>query len=474
MTLQDIFSEEMQNLKDRMETVGNKFPNLMRAFSLKKNDPHIEKMISSFALISASLEYEVAKKIAKEIQSIFVNVFPNEFTTIPPTGMIQITPSKGEHFQLQKGQVFRSGNNIFKVKRDFFINDLKIDSFDKVFYNDKLSLKIILTGNNLLKIQNIDLCLDLKTINSIFRSENLIQGLLKNRDVYDTSFDIKLHNIPSIKEFFSYQSQSCFVRLSNFQLHKNINSELEIYIPLKENVNLENVSIKINTAIVENKFTVQSSAFRLKNGQECDIPSETNIEIISVKKVFKLTGEEIKHVNQDSNGWHVLIKSNNKFPSIYIDSIMDEDVFVEMECFNKSNNYEQIFFDEYIPGNIDWADYPSEALQFVLQNEITKLIQLMYLDNNSMQNSLQNVGDLIQIYDKTLKIKFENIETYEIIKPVRLSNYVIPKIHLLLTASVNTSNFLLLRHIVQEIQNKVNTKIDFSFQTNLGEVNFEP
>jgi len=70
----NIYDKQITNFKYRIENIGQKYPNLLQAFSMKKNDPHIERMISSFAMISASLEYEVEKKISKEIKSIFVNI----------------------------------------------------------------------------------------------------------------------------------------------------------------------------------------------------------------------------------------------------------------------------------------------------------------------------------------------------------------------------------------------------------------
>jgi hypothetical protein len=464
MNLEDIFSENMINLKNRIDTIGSKYPNLMKAFSFKKNDPHVEKMINAFALISASLEHEVAKKMAKEIRSIFLNIYPDEFATNPPVGIIKITPNQGKHFKINKNQILRDTSNIFKIKRDFYINDIKITKITKTFYKNQLGIEILINGNNLNELTNIDFFMDLNTLNHIFASELSIKAIIKNREYYDSECDLSLHEDFSIKEFAFNHKQQCFCRLNNLTLQNNIQNNLEIFIPLKYNLNNE-PNIQTNCLVAINRFSSQSYPFLLENNKECIIPIDSNHEIIKVNKILNLNGKVIPYVNEDLSGWHCVINKENI--CVYIDQPFHETVFCEIECFNKEINVENPYFDEYIPGYVSWVENPSEPLKYIYNNEVSKLIQFIYLDQKTPKEIFTIISQLLS------NVEFSNIEEIETIKPVKVLNYIIPQIHAVISCLTNSKNFLLLRNVVYEIKKRTNSEVQILFNTSLGEVLYE-
>jgi hypothetical protein len=471
MNLEELFSEQMINLKNRIETIGSKYPNLIKAFSLKKNDPHVEKMISSFALITASLEYEVAKKMAKEIRSVFLNVYPEEFTTVPPAGMVIIKPNHGQYFKIEKDRNLRDNIAIFKTTRDIYVGDVTVAQINKTFHHNIMCLHVTLEGNQLETLKILDLYIDINTLNSIFLSEKSVIGTLKNREQYETEFDISIHDSFNIRDFCLHQSHFSFVRISNLKIQNNPEGKLELFIPLKRNVEIDNSIVQTNLIPVSNRFMTHSAPFDLVQQTECLIPEDLNQEIINIKAIKKLNGDVIEHINQDNNGWHLLVGKHGF--EIYVESEINEPVIAEIECFNTHFDPENIVFEEYIPGATRWHEVPSDAFRHIYQNDINKLIQLMYIDNKSLDTALKSISELLVIYNAMLKINFNNIETVESIKPVKLVNYVVPKICHTISCSTNTNNFLLLRHIVEEIRRRINTKIDFIFNTSEGEMYYE-
>lgn len=471
MSLEQLFGENISSLKQRLETIGSKYPALIRAFSMKKNDPHVEKMISSFALISASLEFEVAKKMAKEIRSIFMNLFPEDFSTIAPTGIVNLYPSPGKHFTIDAGMILRDNGTIFRVKRKAFINDLVITSVEKTFFQNQLGLNIIFEGKKLNEIQCIDLMFDAETINAIFHSETLVTGTLKNRENYDSQFSINLCESFSLKDFCLYPNQFLFATLSGLAIQKGIGETMEIFIPLKSNVSSKNFVIHTNKIVVENKFIMQSAPFRLTSEIETMIPIDQSMEIINVKKLLNKDGKFLPHVTTDPSGWHLIIGKENT--GVYMSEKFDDMVFAEIECFNKNTDLKQPFFEEYIPGQVSWHDIPTSSYKYVYQNEVTKLIQLMYLDQNSANHALQSVSELLSIYNHSLQVTFTHIDYTETIKPTKLANYVLPKLFSIVSCETSSDNFLLLRHIVEEIRKKLKTQIEFLFYTPKGEVYYE-
>ena len=320
-------------------------------------------------------------------------------------------------------------------------------------------------------IEAIDLLVDLNTLNAIFHSETKITGILKNRDLYETNFSAILHEDFCLRDFCIFPNQFCFIRLIDLQIQKGAENQIEIFIPLKNNININHTVIQTNCVILENRFITQSAPFRLISGEETIIPIDSGLEVINIKKLVTRDGKIVPHVNENAKGWHLLIGKDNI--GVYIDESFNDTVFTEIECFNTTFNTEAPFFEEYIPGTVSWYETPTEAYKYIYQNEVTKLIQLMYLDQNSIYNIFNTISELLSIYNCVLKVNFTNIEHLEIIKPIKISNYVVPKMCTLVSCTTDTTNFILLRHIVEEIRKKLHTKVDFLFNTPEGEALYE-
>lgn len=465
----NIYDKQITNFKYRIENIGQKYPNLLQAFSMKKNDPHIERMISSFAMISASLEYEVEKKISKEIKSIFVNIFPEEFANLPPIGSVLVTPEKNKHFKIEKNMTLRAENSIFVSKNDFYINDIYIDKIDQVFYNNQLCLQVIINGNNLESISTIDFLIDSQSLNKIIKDEKEITGILKNRDSYDTNFSLKLHSLTNLKEFLFFPFQSHFLRASNFKINRNLDF-LEIFIPLKSSVNLSQCSIQTNVVVIENRFTTLTVPFDLVQSAESLIPMERNCEFLRAKCLKKIDGEVIPHSTSDNSGWHIVLNDNST--SLYCDRNISEKVFLEMECYNSVVDANNIFFEDYIPGRLSWVHFPSEPFLYNYQSQISSLINLIKLDESSVKESLNAILILMNMYNKSFNLNFKDIEIIERIKPVKKANYILPKLFSMITARTSSSNYILLRHIAKEITKHIEN-VDCLFKTSDGNVIYE-
>ena len=476
MSLEEIFSEQMFSLKQRINNIGHKYPNLIKIFSLKKNDPHIEQMINSFALISASLEHEVTKKIAKEIQSILINVYPEEFAPIPPSGTVKITPNNGKFFKISKQTKLSDNKILFMTRRDTFVGDVYIKGITKTFLNNNYGLEINLTGNNLSELSTIDLFIDIKTINAILGSDLTIKGTLKNRAEYSTEFDVSIINDFSIKEFCFNDSHFSFLRISDLKPHSSATNDLTIFIPVKfPNLISEETYIQTNIVVIENKFTTFSTPFFVKQGEETPLPKDQNFAIRLIKNIQSMSGEIIPNVKENINGWHTIITKQGM--SLFIDGSWnggnEGHIIAEIECYNTNHNLENISFEEYLPGKVFWNEMPGNYHLQDEINEVTRLIQFMHIDHNSIHNSLNFMSEILSIYNNSLNVQFQNISTLDTIKPIKISNYVLPKIHKLISCSTNTNNFLLLRHIIEEIKNKTDQKLDFLFNSPMGEMYYE-
>ncbi|MFN9114127.1 MAG: hypothetical protein ACK5XN_29010, partial [Bacteroidota bacterium] len=222
-----------------------------------------------------------------------------------------------------------------------------------------------------------------------------------------------------------------------------------------------------NIVVVVNHFNSQSFPFVLKGFKESLILMEKNLGIIKVKRVLNLNGDEISSFKDSPNGWHIIEGKEDFY--LYINQEFDDNIFAEVECYNKQIITDNPYFEEYIPGKIYWHDVPINSFKHEYQNSVFSLIQIINSDKKFSKDIFNMISELLIAYNSTFKVEFKNVEVMEFIKPTKLVNYIVPKIFSMISCETNTSNFLLLKNIVKEIQKKTETNNEFLFNTPLGE-----
>ena len=197
---------------------------------------------------------------------------------------------------------------------------------------------------------------------------------------------------------------------------------------------------------------------------------EKNCEFLRAKCLKKINGEIISHATSDSSGWHIIL--NDKNINIYCDRNISEKVFLEMECYNSIVDTNNIFFEDYIPGRLSWVHFPSEPFLYNYQSQISSLINLIKLDESSVKESLNAILILMNMYNKSFNLNFKDIEIIERVKPIKKANYVLPQLFKMITAKTNSSNYILLRNIANEITKHVEN-VNCLFKTPEGNVIYE-
>lgn len=468
--IEEIFQKNLDLLKNRIENIGQTYPELLQLFKFNNKDPHIEHMINAFALISSSLEFQVERKIPKEIGSIFLNMDPENFCSRAPTGLVKIHPNSNKHFTIKSGHVIIDNNNFFKVKRDFALTNASIINFQINTFKNQYGIKIQLKGHSLISLKEFDLWINEDALNAIFQDSYIIKATLLNSENYETECTLKLHKQNNLTDFCIYSKQFCFLRVCDLKIQQSVGDVIEIFIPLKKTIIESILDIKNNIVVIENKFLKNTSSFKLIGKKENQLFVDNNCKIINIKKVINSKGVIIEHINDNQHGWHAIINDNNF--SIYKDT-EEIEVFAEVECINKKLKLGNPFFQEYVSAFISWFDYPHQVYEHMTQDSIGKLSSMFFLQDFHPKNTFNIIKSFIKMYNTKFNLNFSDVDIIQSIKPVKIMNYTVPQLRNTIIANTDSENFLLMHHISFTLRKKLSIDIDFIFNTPSTEVFFQ-
>jgi hypothetical protein len=471
MNLEEIFKKNIKKIEKQISDFGKKNTDIMQLMLKKKKDSQLNKIVNAFALISSSLEFEMQKKLQRELHGIFMNIYPDDFCAIPNSGLLKVVPYTQESFLLTKDKIIRDGNIIYQLINDIYINNIEIASINHVINNDSAYLSLKFKGINMNKISHIDLHFDMQTFNTIFLNKKSVKCKVNNHDMYYNDCDLMVNYHHNLRQFVNKDNIFYFARLSNIKYNGNAN-EMEILIPISSTLSKEKIQIHTNIIPVENKFITYSTPFIICEDRDNPIPTELDQNIIRVKNLYNIDGDVIPNILNNNEGWH--INSNDEDFNICCSNYGNFTGYVELECSNRNlTTTNNIVFEEYCPCSLHWHEFPNQSFKIEDINQISKIIQFIYLSNNDILNIMSKISDLISVYNQYDSAVFSDIDILTRIKPKKIGNSVFPSKYYMFTAKTPISNITLLSQIVETIRRKYMKTIDFMIITPLGEMIFE-
>ncbi len=165
MTSNRYFQDELAYLREMGEEFSEVYPKLSRYLSEQSNDPDVERILESFAFLTARLREKLEDELPELTHSVINLLWPNYLRYIPSMTIMEYTPKEGaitEKAIIHKGAEFNSipVDNVsitFTSCYDIAVYPLSLDE-PKMIRSQRASQLILplrATGSNL--INNIKL-----------------------------------------------------------------------------------------------------------------------------------------------------------------------------------------------------------------------------------------------------------------------------------------------------------------------------
>jgi type VI secretion system protein ImpG len=99
--LVDYYRRELSYLRDSGDDFAHRFPKVAKRLSfggVESKDPHTERIIESFAFLTARIQREIDREFPKTTTAVLENICPNLTQSIPSMGIVQMTldPTQGK------------------------------------------------------------------------------------------------------------------------------------------------------------------------------------------------------------------------------------------------------------------------------------------------------------------------------------------------------------------------------------------
>ncbi len=462
MSLENIFNKTLEEFKNRISKFKQKNPLLINQLGFNDKDPHIERMITAFALISASTKYEMEKKTNQAVNSVLLNILDDEFSLIPPMGIIKAQSIKHNCLIFDKS-IVRAGKSIYKTYGDFYLNNLKLNIIEYVQYNTQNYLSLELIGD-FKNVNRIDFHCSAELLNSIFDTRDQITAIVNNRKEYNTECSCEFNQSIKFQRYLFYPEAVLFFHINDIDFSA-IKKKLIIQIPVQEV--LDTPYIDINCLLVENSFFTQSDPLISDNKDNYPIITSDNTSIISVKKVEGMRGI-IPHISIDPCGWYLFHKNdqffihfreeeNNNHPNVINAKIL---------VFNIQNEINDLYFEEYYPCNLQFINGPTNPTKLDNKDYMQRTIN--YFNQRTIEDKIKALNHYLSIRQELNHVELEIIDIMDSVKAIKFGKYTIPQAGKLISLSINVYNPLLLKFITKEIKQKSEVFIDFSIETPKG------
>jgi hypothetical protein len=445
---EDYFKRNLQRFQKKMLELQNKYPSLGSTLNIDR-DPHIEHMINAFALISSDLQYRQEKKINQESESIVYNFPSSRFNISPPIGVLKLNAD--EDYNIPKGSVVNCGGSIFKSLYDHHISKVEIQEVKKEGKNIKITFSKFSKD-----MRRIDLYCEFNVLNKIFMLSNVVDIVVLNREQYKTHAQCVLKADLNLKNLLHFRESQCFISIEDLILQGTGNL-FSVLIPCEDIDHVDITSFETNCVFIENRYQNYTSSFLMKKPGEHLILLENNDSLITVKKVFD-EEKEVQHLSKDNKGWY-LLKDGESY-LIYL-SIANGPIYCEVECFSKNLNYNLLpFFEEFVPAKVKWFLKACDSTEYNGIDGTVKTMKLFY-EETSVEDYVYTLIDFVNL-DKE-NIKLISVEVIDSVKPQFIGNHIVSQVGKIVSIECETKDYILLKSLVKDIQEKYEHFIDFIF-----------
>jgi hypothetical protein len=441
MKLEKIFEKNMKNLERELHKFTLRDMEASKYLKINQ-DPHIERLIESFAMLTSFLEEKNYNIIQEEILGILNNIDKGFRDTIPPIGIINFSPQKSCIVNTN----FVCNGATFKP---MFVTSINKLSIKDVFYTNN---EIVVSVTGIFKdVKYIDLFLDAETIISIFEKKREVICTIKSDKGFSSDAKVTFTLPDDIVIASIYPQVYQFIRCEgNF----SADSMLEIRIPAKSC----NPICSINLLPVMNLISVTSTPSLGKNGIY-PIVLPGNYELLNINKVFAQS--EKKNIELSKEDWYVLDDN------VHIRNEVDGKIYVDAHAYQQTEEYDDLLAEDYVPAKMSWYKIPSKKYKIPLSS-VETYIQLF--------NNKEKIYGLIGFLNNLTHIKINDVEEYNKVRPEKIKTLegvkLVSSLGKYYVLNVETNNYILLYSIFDYINKTRDGFADMEFR--LGNYSLTP
>lgn len=338
------YHQELSFLRQMGKAFAQKYPKIARRLNFmdqEGSDPHLERLIESFAFLTSYLQKEIADQMPRFSSALLNILYPHLVSPIPPMSIAQFRPSTSkpmtesaiipQHFPLYSGSstndtcYFRTGYKTeiwpIEVSNIEMIHADSVDfSLSSHTYLLKISLKALKTPLNKLNIKSLRFYINGSPIEQsilhklLFEKEYEIaiqskEGqppiILPKGSVSSVGFDTDENLIPCmsvahpgyglLQEYFAFPRKFMFCDIKNLDFSQATDQAF-MYIPIMNTANAKTItfsrdSLMLGCTPIINLFPRTSEPLRFDHKKieyrlVPDYRREMTTEIHSIQKVF--------------------------------------------------------------------------------------------------------------------------------------------------------------------------------------------
>lgn len=350
------YHRELSFLRHMGKAFAQKYPKIARRLNFMEqnsSDPHMERLIESFAFLTAFLQKDIDNQVPRFSRALLGILYPHLIAPIPPMSIAQFNPSDAKpstssyivprHFPLYTDSTsndmcyFRTGyetevwpievTNVELIEAETLGFSLSLHP-----YLMKISLKALKTPFNKLDIKRLRFYINGTSVEQsilhqlIFGEEYKIAleyekgrppKILSEKSIKAVGFDLDENLIPCpsnahpafgiLQEFFSFPRKFMFFDLKNLDFSQ-ADQEAFIYIPLTDTAAAQSITftsyrLMLGCTPIVNLFPRTSEPLRFEHKKieyrlVPDYRREVTTEIHSIDKLFmsSLNNSAVKEI----------------------------------------------------------------------------------------------------------------------------------------------------------------------------------
>lgn len=327
------FDEEMHYLRTQGSLFAKKHPQIAALLNIgqyESKDPHVERLLESFAFLTAKLNQKVDDNFTKIGESLLHVLHPHYTKLTPSFSVAHFSPNTKQTIFVKRHTEIWTQNKVrFRTLVDTYIHPFKIQN---VSTEDNF-IKLSLTCPNLVDFSTLTVHIqgDQKRASSIFQvilggdiyysfNDNsqekfLLQnsdfnfvGFRKNETVAPSSSHNYTYNL--LQDYARYPDKFFFFTINLKNMPKPPQNIFTLWIPInsaQHSVKLKVTDFNIHCIPVVNLFEISTDPITVQNNK-VEYPLTVNsstpddYEIYSILKLFNNAGEIKPFFNRDHDG----------------------------------------------------------------------------------------------------------------------------------------------------------------------------
>lgn len=382
-------------------------------------DPHVERMINSYAELLFDYKKSLESEISSDIKSLLFNLY-SEFNI--PQSCIIFCDCINKQIISSENMISSNNNELFKPMINVSLNNIEFHSYIE---NSDLIFEITRYDMS----QMIYVYTNLNNMEAIFGKNIKIEVDLERFGKYREKIIIEANNDFSL---FEYCNNPDLGNIFKINLPEIQEKKFKIYIPLLKRIFASD--FRINCIPIQNKFNYQ-------------VISENSINIdYNILKIESIKSKDryLNSFKEDKNGYFCTLENNNYL----LNNLDNEKKEINLICSSKNLKFNNLYFKDYFPVKI--IDFTNLSLN----NSENYSLLLQLLNAKTVESLFYCAMNYCNLY-------FNYVQFIQEIEPKIIGKYLSTVIFTTIKFQIHSPNLILLRKIENYMTQKFDCKLEF-------------